>query len=244
MTGGEGAWHEDDPNVPATERRRSESHAGIASPGLTAAATILLALAGAAAIADWWSVATDNRRLEYVAKPATLLLLAAVALTLDPADGAQRGWFVAALALSLAGDVFLMLPRDLFVPGLASFLLGHLAYVVGLNIVGGEASGLAVGSLLVTAAVLTLGVRIIRAVRRSDEPALVGPVGFYVLAISAMVVSAFGTLNGAAVAGAVLFYASDALIAERRFVAERPWHDLGVIVTYHLGQGLLVVSLL
>ena len=31
--------------------------------------------------------------------------------------------------LGLLGDVYLMLPVDLFIPGLAAFLVGHLAYI-------------------------------------------------------------------------------------------------------------------
>ena len=39
-------------------------------------------------------------------------------------------WLLAAaLVASLAGDVFLMLPIDAFIPGLASFLLAHLFYI-------------------------------------------------------------------------------------------------------------------
>ena len=48
----------------------------------------------------------------------------------------MRAWFVAALVLSLVGDVFLMLPQDLFVFGLGSFLLGHIAYIVGMHVDG------------------------------------------------------------------------------------------------------------
>ena len=64
------------------------------------------------------------------------MLLIACALALDPDDPAVRAWFVAALVLSLAGDVFLMLPQDLFVFGLGSFLLGHIAYIVGMHVDG------------------------------------------------------------------------------------------------------------
>ena len=38
---------------------------------------------------------------------------------------------MAALACCLVGDVLLMLPRDLFVPGLVAFLVGHVLYIVG-----------------------------------------------------------------------------------------------------------------
>ena len=60
----------------------------------------------------------------------------AVGLTPGSAGGdAARPWFVAALALSLVGDVLLMLPRERFVGGLVAFLLAHLAYIVGLGVI-------------------------------------------------------------------------------------------------------------
>ena len=46
---------------------------------------------------------------------------------------ARWGFTVAALSLSLAGDVLLMVRKDLFVAGLAAFLLAHLAYVGAFN---------------------------------------------------------------------------------------------------------------
>ena len=98
---------------------------------MTAAAWALLVVAAVLAVVDWIGVARGSRALEYVGKPGALAALVLVALTLDPADGSARTWFVVALVLSLAGDVFLMLPRDRFVEGLASFLLAHVAYVVG-----------------------------------------------------------------------------------------------------------------
>ena len=61
---------------------------------------------------------------------------------------------MAALALSLAGDVFLMLPSDQFVPGLASFLLGHIAYIVGLQSLDTSATGLVIGLVVVLVAAM------------------------------------------------------------------------------------------
>jgi hypothetical protein len=43
--------------------------------------------------------------------------------------------------------------------------------------------------------------------------------------------------------GAGLFYVSDALIAWNRFIEARPWGDLAIIVTYHLGQIGLALAL-
>jgi uncharacterized membrane protein YhhN len=61
--------------------------------------------------------------------------------------------------------------------------------------------------------------------------------------ISAMVVSALTAGPWLGAAGAVSFFASDTLIAWDRFVQPRAWMPLAIIVTYHLGQGALVLSL-
>jgi uncharacterized membrane protein YhhN len=211
---------------------------------MTGVAFLLLAFAGVAAVGDWFAVARETKALEYLCKPLTMVLLIGAALALDPADPTVRTWFVIALALSLAGDVFLMLPRDLFVFGLAAFLLGHLAYVVGMHVDGVSGGRFLVGIVVVVVAVLVIGTRILRGVRAGPEPALAGPVVAYMSVISLMVASAIGTGNGAAIVGASSFYASDALIAWNRFLAELRHGHVAIMVTYHLGQLGLVLSLL
>ena len=98
-----------------------------------ALATGLLVAAGVSAVGNWIAVARGSTVGIYVFKPLTLVLMIAAALALDPTSDAARAWFVVALVFSLLGDVFLMLPTDAFVAGLSSFLLAHVAYVVGLN---------------------------------------------------------------------------------------------------------------
>jgi uncharacterized membrane protein YhhN len=207
---------------------------------MTTAAWILLAVAGGFAVGNWVAVAVGSKPAEYVCKPATLALLIAVALTLDPVHGDVRTWFVVALALSLLGDVFLMLPVDLFVFGLGAFLLGHVAYTVGLNL-HTEGNWLLAIPIPIVAAFLAI--RLVRGIRASGEDALVGPVLAYVVVIGAMVVSAVASGNALAAVGALLFMASDALIGETRFVRPRPWAGAAIMVTYHLGQAGLVLSL-
>lgn len=204
---------------------------------------MLLVVALIVGAVDWWAVATDRRAVEYVAKPATMVVLIAAALAMDPADGTARAWFVVALVLSLAGDVFLMLPWDLFVAGLASFLLGHLAYIVGLLSGDTSGTGLAIALALVLVALPVLGGRVLRAVRAGDEPSLAVPVALYILVISAMVVSAGASGSAVALAGALSFYVSDALIAWTRFIQPLAWGRVAVMVTYHAAQLALVASL-
>jgi alkenylglycerophosphocholine/alkenylglycerophosphoethanolamine hydrolase len=221
-------------------------------------------------VADWYAVTVEDRFLEYITKPSVMVFLFGVALTVDSPSPAAQVWFAIAVALSLAGDVFLMVPGDRFVPGLASFLGAHIAYVIGLLQLDLSAPFLAVG--LVFAAVLlgTVGRKVIAAVRSSGQDALVIPVAVYTLAIAAMATAAFATGDGRAIVGALLFCSSDAMLGLDRFTekpvaapvgtggtgqvvelsgsAEGPLGLPGpmrtwIHVTYHVGQALIILSL-
>jgi uncharacterized membrane protein YhhN len=194
------------------------------------------------AVADWWAVAADRRPVEYVLKPLTMVVLIAAAVALpDPTSEAARWWLVAGLVCSLAGDVFLMLD-GYFVPGLASFLVGHVAYVVGLWNLGVDARWVVAGLMLVVVLVAAIGLPIVRAAGATDRRLTV-PVGAYIAVISLMVASAIGTTVPAAIVGALLFYASDACIGWSRFVEDFPRSRLAIMTTYHLGQVGLVLAL-
>lgn len=210
---------------------------------MTAGALALLAFAAIAAVGDWVAVARRDKRLEYLCKPLTMAFLIGVAATVDVDASNVRTWFIVALALSLLGDVFLMLPRDAFIPGLVSFLLGHVAFIVGMWADGVGFLTFALGLTLAAVAVLVVGGRIIRAVRTSDQPDMGTPVGAYMTVISLMLASAIGTEEPLAIGGAALFFCSDALIAWERFVKPRAWHRLAIIVTYHVAQAGLTLSL-
>lgn len=87
---------------------------------LAAAGAIIGALAGGPMI---W--------LHYLCKPlATVLILSFAARAVPGHSRRYRIAVVLGLVCSLAGDVFLMLPRDLFLAGLVSFLLAHLCFLV------------------------------------------------------------------------------------------------------------------
>ena len=214
---------------------------------MTAASWGALAMAGVLAVADWVAVARGARRSEYVLKPAVMVALVAVAVTIDPEIGGRRWWFVAALVASLAGDVFLMLRHDreeagerhLFVAGLASFLVAHLLYTAGFLVDAPPAGRLALASAVVAVAAAVVGTRIVRAASAS----LQAPVTAYVVVISAMVATALAAGDSLAAVGAVTFYASDFLIGWTRFVAPLPGAPVAIMVTYHAGQAALVASL-
>ena len=204
------------------------------------------------AVVDWIAVAREDLRLERVAKPATMAVL--IVATAVAWSGAFELAFVAtmaALVLSLAGDVFLMGERDRFVPGLIAFFAAHVAYIVAFG--GAVLSPYSVflgTSLVLIGGPLYLAIR--TGLRQKGRPELALPVLAYVFVISLMVLTALtapgadGWSRGSIVAaatGALLFYCSDALIGLDRFVRELPWARVPIMVTYHLGQIGLAYSL-
>ncbi len=72
------------------------------------------------AVLDWIAVAGGWKKLEYFTKPATMVALLAFMVQNGGLSGGML-WFTLGLAFSLAGDVFLMLPRDRFIAGLVAF---------------------------------------------------------------------------------------------------------------------------
>jgi uncharacterized membrane protein YhhN len=206
------------------------------------AAWAVLVVALVIAALDWASVAATIRWLEYATKPGFMLALIVLAIVVHPVNQLERAAFIIALALALISDVFLMLPRDLFVAGLAAALVEHLAYISGFR-----ARDLHLGHLLIAAALAFVSVAVIfpaiNGALRRDHPNLVAPVIAYLVVFVVMVASAGGTGSLVALAGALLFFYSDAILAWNRFVKPLPLGRVVNIVPYHVGQALLVVSL-
>jgi uncharacterized membrane protein YhhN len=232
---------------------------------------VLVGVSLAVGAADWVAVALGNRRAEYVLKPATLAILFVAAAMLKPSaagcpdhelcasvPGSQATtmtWVLVlvAVGLSLAGDVFLMLPQDLFVAGLGAFLLAHVAYVLAFNHTAPPEPLTVVAAIGVAAVAIPLYSRMRAGMIRSGQREFAIPVAVYVLAIGAMVVSAIATAGRpewpapnsvAVIAGAVSFMASDSMIGWNRFVQPIPRADVWIMATYHVGQVLLVLGLL
>ncbi len=197
---------------------------------------------GAVAALDWVAVGRRSKPLEYLCKPGCMVALIVAALVMDPADGTARWWLVAALVLSMLGDIFLMLPSRPFVAGLASFLLAHSAYIAAFIVDDIDVAPLGVGIAIGLALYVGVGRPLVLAAMRSDEPDMAPPVAVYSFVISFMLATAFGTGDWRAAAGAVIFATSDSLIARERFVRETTAGPMAIIVTYHVAQALLLLS--
>ena len=148
-----------------------------------------------------------------------------------------------ALVFSLAGDVFLMLPGNYFIPGLASFLVAHLFYIalfrqgqdwfpskralVGLLAVGAIMYSVVWGGLI--------------------DPVLKIAVAAYVSVISLMAAQAIGRAASTGdspsrwvAVGACVFMVSDSLIAINKFVTPVALSSLWILATYYCAQMLIV----
>lgn len=209
---------------------------------LTTGAVAALMAAGVCALANWWSVSVGRRHIEWASKPAVMVLLVIAAMLLHPMNGAVRAWVVVGLLCSLAGDVFLMLPDERFVEGLASFLVAHLAYVVAFFVAGTSSTGAAIGVAIVAVGVTVVARPILRSVK-ADHAAFAMPVLAYVTIISVMVVVACATANPWAIVGAMSFYASDGTLAWNKFVRPIRGGRFVIMSTYHLAQFSIVLSL-
>ena len=203
---------------------------------------MLLVVAAVIAVLDWVSVGASIRWLEYVTKPGFMLALIAIAITMHPVNPAERTFFVVALGLGLISDVFLMLPQDLFLAGLAAALIEHLAYIGGFRTRELHIAWLLAAAVIALVSVAAFYPPIDHALRR-QHPRLVAPVIAYVAIFVAMVSSSGGTGSPVALAGALLFFYSDAILAWNRFVRPLPYGRVVNIVPYHLGEALLVLSL-
>ncbi len=94
------------------------------------AANLLTVAALVSAGAYLWAASAGGEWQRYLLKPLTTLLILGIALSVvAPVSELYRWLVVAGLLFSMAGDIFLMLPHDLFVWGLVGFLIAHLLYI-------------------------------------------------------------------------------------------------------------------
>lgn len=200
----------------------------------------LIGAALAIAVVDWTALSLNNQKLESVAKPAVMVALILAAVTATGSPDSVRWFVVAGLAFGLAGDVFLLPRIDRFVTGLASFLVGHVLYVVGFILHGVDVAPGIAGLVVALALIAATGPPILRSVSGTS---LAIPVALYVATITVMVAAAWATGSWWFAAGALIFALSDALLAHDRFVAPRVDRRVWVHVLYHVGQAAIVAGL-
>jgi len=174
----------------------------------------------------------------WLAKPLASSLFIAVAL----ANGATASGYgllvLAALAFSWLGDL-LLIPDDdrVFRAGVGAFGLAHVAYLAAFALRGFDPLRAGLAAL---AAAFALAIAA-RWLRPHVPPDMTLSVNAYMGIISAMVVAAFGAsaADPWILVGALLFYASDLMVARERFVSPSPWNPLLGLPLYYAAQLIL-----
>lgn len=204
-----------------------------------------MVIAGVFAVLDWWAVAGSRRRLEHVAKPATMAALIGVAATIGDLSGTGRVLLVCGAVLGLLGDIALMGDSELaFMSGLVAFAVGHLAYAGSAFSIGFDVGWSLIGVVfMVVLLACRFATRTVPGAHRIGGAVLSGAVVFYAVVISAMVVGAWGTAIVLAGVGACAFAISDWVLGHQRFVGPLPGGRLAVMIPYHVGQAMLIVGL-
>ncbi|MYM23191.1 lysoplasmalogenase [Duganella sp. FT135W] len=184
--------------------------------------------------------------LHYIFKPLTTMLVWAMVWRAT-AEGASlyRKAILAALLLSLFGDVFLMLPMQFgFELGLASFLIAHLFFLRAFT-----RDAPLFGRRLPLILLLALSLANLLVLWPGVGKGLQLPVVAYMLCLVAMTAQAvsrglsLGTADGKlAAAGGIAFLISDTTLAYNKFHAPVPASALLVLGTYYAALYLIALS--
>lgn len=170
----------------------------------------------------------------YITKPLLIPLLVWM-LVGAARDRVKWVWF--ALFFSWVGDILLMLPYDLFIFGLASFLIAHLFYIRHFWGVW-DRRATPLKWLYVIPVLFWLG--LLFSVLLPVLGDLRVPVIGYGIVISAMLLIALHTGRLGYQIGAALFVLSDSILAVNKFHTPLPVAGLLVMGTYGLAQYYIV----
>lgn len=227
-----------------TTQRTQSLRQRLALGPLTLILTVIALLTGVSAIT---AELLDVALVAYIMKPVTIGLIIVMALVTFASPSPAYKWAILiGLLFSLAGDILLMIPEDLFLCGLIAFAIAQVAYIAAFSSSGGfyrdfrSAVALLLYGVLM-AALMWSGLR---------EDGVLIPALIYLAVILTMVWQAYGqwrqqpeTRSMLAFTGALLFVASDSFLAANRFA-----FDLGqlapilILGTYYPAQWLIAQS--
>jgi len=184
-------------------------------------------------------------KIKYFFKPFTTILIILLAfLQQVEISETYKYLIIAALVFSLVGDIFLVLPTDKFVQGLASFLVTHLFFIAAFTLGFGPYLEI---SYLIPATIYTLVFLWILLPKTGKFKI---PVLIYSLVLMVFLWQASGRFYYLAdssspriLIGAVLFIASDSVLAYDRFVRSNKFSSAIIHSTYWAALVFLALSI-
>jgi len=194
------------------------------------------------------SIFPDIPWLEYLFKPTLMISLGIWYFQNTRASSPPFNKYIAfAIFASLLGDIFLLRGGG-FLPGLAAFLLAHIAYIIAFY----RNNPIPVffqKDRLPWAVLVAIYGGILLYVLLPHLGAMQVPVVVYALTILTMILTALNrwkcvpqTSFAPVLIGAILFVLSDSLLAINKFVGSLPASGILIMATYAIGQYLIVTG--
>lgn len=198
--------------------------------------------------AEIFAVSAGRTEVEFVAKPALMIILAVYFTFNSRGTSAPRIAIICALAFSWFGDVLLLFDKisgGFFVYGLAAFLAAHLCYIAFFLVIRKLNGRPRTPNLAVLVGIAFYTAGLFGFVAPFAGEMLV-PVAAYSIVISTMLasgISAFDLMRDAAgrlcVLGSALFVVSDSILAVNRFAIPFAAAPALVMLTYGIAQWLI-----
>ncbi len=203
-------------------------------------AKVLLLLFFIVSILDILGVAYSISVIQTIFKP--MIMLSLMALYYFKVTK-KNNWYLFALAFSFLGDVFLLDKFNLFIFGIASFLITQVLYII---IIVKQMKRPTNFQKYLYAFLYANYVVYLIALLKPNLGALLYPVVIYGIAIAIFALVA--TLNYVTkrsktslilIVGAILFVASDSMIALHKFHEAQNIYPVAIMITYVLAQYLI-----
>jgi uncharacterized membrane protein YhhN len=188
----------------------------------------------------------QQESLRWFSKPLLMPVLLFLFYTSALFRKGQAFWLVvAALFFSWCGDVLLQ-AKGLFIPGLVSFLLAHVAYIFYFRLINvGQKGYLRKRPVIVLPVIVFVALLLYLLFPNLGDMKV--PVVIYSFTIGIMLVMAFNTWSDEHrrsatlfIFGALLFVLSDSLLAIQLFAIKDPVFGPFVMATYLAAQFLIV----
>ena len=202
---------------------------------------ILTILAIISALIHMWAEYQGPAIQIYIFKPLTMVFIILIAvLAKKPPSRRYKYAIIAGLLFSMVGDFFLMLPMDLFMAGLVSFLIAHLIYTYAFG------SGRPLRFKFLAMLPFAIYGILIFAILSPGLNEMAVPVGAYIVVILTMAWQAWNQWDQVrerwallAFIGAVLFVISDSILALNRFGEPFAAARALTLSTYYSAQWLI-----
>jgi len=192
---------------------------------------------------DLIAIAFHYPVLEAVVKPMLMILLMGVYAF---SSEKRNNWYLLALAFSFLGDVLLMDKENMFLFGIASFLMTQLIYIKLILKRTGKSE---LKQKIIAIIPFLIYIIVLLSVLKENLGKYLIPVIVYGIAISVfgMVSLHFylqkrNKVSVLMLTGAVLFILSDSMIALNKFYESHELYPVAIMLTYTLAQYLILRS--